>query len=124
MTATMSEFLNTSDVERRSELRTFLIEMRSRLKPCDVGLPMLDRRRVPGLRREEVAELVGVSEDWYRWFESGRDITVSPKFLARVADALRLHPTDEVALYRLALPDLYRADRKACVLHCTTQAVA
>ena len=121
MTATVSEFPTTDDdVQRRSELRSFLIEMRARLKPLDVGLPMFERRRVPGLRRQEVAELVGVSEDWYRWFESGRSITVSPKFLARVAGALRLHPADEVALYRLALPELYRADRVACTLHCVT----
>jgi len=98
--------------------------MRGRLKPCDAGLPMLERRRVPGLRRQEVAELVGVSEDWYRWFESGREITVSSRFLARVADALQLAPTDEVALYRLALPELYFADRRARVLHYTAEAVA
>ena len=72
-----------------------------------------------GLRRQEVAELVGVSEDWYRWFESGRPISVSPKFLARVAEALQMTPFDQVALYRLAFPELYRADRAAHILHCS-----
>ncbi|MBV8424748.1 MAG: helix-turn-helix domain-containing protein [Candidatus Eremiobacteraeota bacterium] len=112
------------ELQRRSELRSFLIEMRARLKPHDVGLPTLHRRRVPGLRRQEVAELVGVSEDWYRWFESGRNITVSPKFLAGVADALQLGPAEEVALYRLGLPELYRADRVACTLHCLAHQAA
>ena len=112
------------DLQRRSELRSFLIDMRSRLKPSDVGLPMLERRRVPGLRRQEVAELVGVSDDWYRWFESGRNITVSSKFLARVAGALRLGPADEVALYRLALPELYRAERLARAPHDAVETAA
>jgi len=121
MIATIGQFIGSGDdLERRLELRSFLTEMRARLKPCDVGLPMLHRRRVPGLRRQEVAELVGVSEDWYRWFESGRNITVSPKFLASVASALQLSPADQVALYRLALPQLYRADRAAGMLHSRT----
>ena len=108
-----------TDCERREELRSFLTKMRSNLRPEDVGLPNSVHRRVPGLRRQEVAELVGVSEDWYRWFESGRPISVSPKFLARVAQALQMTPFDRVALYRLALPELYRADRAAHVLHCS-----
>ncbi len=57
------------DMERRSELRAFLVRSRSRLHPGDVGLPDTKRRRVPGLRRGEVAELIGVTVDWYRWFE-------------------------------------------------------
>ncbi|MBV8424742.1 MAG: helix-turn-helix domain-containing protein [Candidatus Eremiobacteraeota bacterium] len=101
--------LEELDRKRRAELRSFLTHVRSRLHPEEVGLPEVGRRRVPGLRRPEVAELVGVSEDWYRWFESGRPISVSSKFLSRLADALRLTPFEEVALYRLALPDLYRA---------------
>lgn len=125
MSATLMDFpCLDEDVERRSRLRSFLVEKRARLKPSDVGLPMLERRRVPGLRRAEVAELVGVSEDWYRWFESGRNITVSPKFVARVAGALRLLPSDAVALYRLAIPELYRADRIARMLGRATEAVA
>ena len=114
----MYTVLADTDCERREELRSFLTRMRSNLRPEDVGLPNNAHRRVPGLRRQEVAELVGVSEDWYRWFESGRDITVSPKFLASVASALQLSPADQVALYRLALPQLYRADRAARTLHC------
>lgn len=114
----MYAVVEDADCERRVELRSFLTKIRSNIRPEDVGLPARSHRRVPGLRRQEVAELVGVSEDWYRWFETGRPISVSPKFLARVAHALRLSPNDEVALYRLALPELYRADRAAGVLHC------
>ena len=106
-----------TDVTRREELRSFLMEMRSRLRPHDVGLPAVSQRRVPGLRREEVAELIGTSEDWYRWFESGRPISVSSRFLARLADVLRLNVYDQVMLYRLAFPDLYRADTAARALH-------
>ena len=76
-------------------------------------MPHLARRRVPGLRREEVAELMGVSDDWYRWFESGRSITVSPKFLARLSEVLDLNAEDQVTLYQLALSELYRAGATA-----------
>ncbi|MBV8149300.1 MAG: helix-turn-helix domain-containing protein [Candidatus Eremiobacteraeota bacterium] len=98
-----------SDLERRSQLRSFLMYLRSRLSPADVGLPEAAHRRVPGLRRQEVAELMDVSEDWYRWFESGRPISVSSKFLARLGQVLKLDAADRVMLYRLSLPDLYRA---------------
>lgn len=102
-----------TDDARRSELRSFLIYQRSKLAPEAVGLPHLHRRRVPGLRRQEVAELMGVSEDWYRWFESGRHISVSTKFLSSLADVLKLNPQDTVMLYRLALPELYSAGTTA-----------
>lgn len=95
--------------ERRAKLRNLLVHCRSRLQPNDVGLPESGRRRVVGLRREEVAELAGVSSDWYRWFESGsRCIHVSVQFVARLADALRMTPAERRALFRLALPELYQ----------------
>jgi transcriptional regulator with XRE-family HTH domain len=96
---------------RRLELRDFLAAARARLAPSDVGLPATGRRRVPGLRREEVAELAGVTPVWYRWLESGREIRVSEQFLERLSAALRLSPRDEVTLYHLALPGLYRAEQ-------------
>lgn len=80
------------------------------MTPADVGLPYTLRRRVPGLRREEVAELLGISADWYRWFESGRPIRVSTPFLARLARVLHLGPYEERRLYHLSLPELYQAD--------------
>jgi transcriptional regulator with XRE-family HTH domain len=99
------------DLVRRLELRDFLVAARSRLAPEHVGLPATERRRVPGLRREEVAELAGVTPVWYRWFESGRDIRVSEQFLRRLSAALRFDAREEVTLYRLALPGLYCAER-------------
>ena len=97
------------DAERRGKLRTFLLDCRSRLQPRDVGLPATARRRVSGLRREEVAELVGVSSDWYRWFESGRPIRVSVPFLTSLSDSLRLNPIERISLFYLALPEIYDA---------------
>ena len=99
----------THDADRRAKLRAFLLDCRSRLKPGDVGLPITGRRRVNGLRREEVAELIGVSSDWYRWFESGRPIRVSVPFLTSLCDALRLSPIERISLFYLALPEIYNA---------------
>ena len=95
------------DVERRRELRAFLLTSRSRLNPSDVGLPETNRRRVPGLRRGEVAELAGVTVDWYRWFESGRSVRVSPRFVSRLIGALRLSESDAMTIYQLAIPEIY-----------------
>ena len=100
----------SSDAERRGNLRAFLSACRSRLQPKDVDLPRHGHRRVPGLRREEVAELVGVSSDWYRWFESGRSIRVSPQFVARLGRVLHLDAFELRTLYQLSLPELYDID--------------
>ncbi len=99
-----------ADEQRRGNLRAFLTERRARLQPSDVGLPATSRRRVPGLRREEVAELAGVSSDWYRGFESGRQVRVSPQFVARLSRVLKLGDFEQRILYRLALPELYETD--------------
>jgi transcriptional regulator with XRE-family HTH domain len=91
----------------RDDLRSLLIECRARLLPGDVGLPASNRRRVMGLRREEVAELVGVSAKWYAAFEAGTsDRRFSAEFVHRVADALKLDERDRVRLFRLALPEV------------------
>src|ERR1700723_924440 len=95
---------------RRAELRVFLTAARARLRPQDVGLPITGHRRVPGLRREEVAELVGVTSNWYAAFENGSsDRNFSPAFVQRVAEALRLDETERVQLLRLALPEVAAA---------------
>jgi transcriptional regulator with XRE-family HTH domain len=101
--------LTGSDDDRRAKLKHFLMNCRSRLTPRDIGLPATTRRRVAGLRREEIAELVGVSSDWYRWFESGRPIRVSVEFVSRVADALHLDRAERAILFRLALPEVAAA---------------
>jgi hypothetical protein len=100
------------DAERRRELRTFLIRTRSRREPSDVGLPRTKRRRVPGLRRSEVAELIGVTTDWYPCFECGRPVRVSLHFVSRLIAALRLSGYEALALYRLAIPEMYLAARR------------
>src|SRR5690349_3026980 len=78
----------------RTELGAFLRAQRARLRPVDVGLvPRAgERRRTPGLRREEVAELSGVSSTWYTWLEQGRPIVASAQVIDALARALRLDP--------------------------------
>src|SRR5579872_7079227 len=93
--------------KRQEKLRVLLLQCRSRLQPLDVDLPQNGHRRVAGLRREDVAELAGVSTDWYRSFESGRAARVSVPFLARLAAALRLTPIEKRTLFDLAIPELY-----------------
>jgi hypothetical protein len=98
------------DVFRRRQLREFLMDCRSQLDAVELGLPQTARRRVAGLRRGEVAELVGVSVDWYRSFESGRAVRVSPQFVDRLSKALRLSAAEQFALFRLALPEIYHLE--------------
>jgi hypothetical protein len=97
-----------ADVERRRELRSFLMQYRSRLVPDELGLPRTGRRRVQGLRRGEVAELIGVTVDWYRTFESGRPVRVSPQFVSRLSRALRIPQDQQFMLFRLSLPEIYQ----------------
>ncbi|MDI2131270.1 helix-turn-helix transcriptional regulator [Yinghuangia seranimata] len=87
---------------RRSELASFLRSRRERIDPRDVGLPPGIRRRTPGLRREEVAQLAGIGVAWYTWLEQARPINVSVQVLASVARTLRLDATETEHLYRLA----------------------
>ena len=75
--------------DRRAELARFLRDRRARLRPEDVGLPTTSRRRVPGLRREEVAALSGVGVTWYTMLESGAEMNVSLATLTSIGSALR-----------------------------------
>src|SRR5258708_24004105 len=79
---------------RREELADFLRMRRAALQPEDVGLPNGGRRRTPGLRREEVAQLAGVGTTWYTWLEQGRDVRASLDVLEALARALRLTPAE------------------------------
>jgi transcriptional regulator with XRE-family HTH domain len=84
-------------------LGEFLRACRSRLRPADVGLPQpTSRRRVTGLRREELAQLAGVSADYYTRLEQGRNRTASPAVLDALAKALRLDDTGRAHLFDLA----------------------
>ncbi|MFI9408696.1 helix-turn-helix transcriptional regulator [Nocardia gamkensis] len=87
---------------RRAELGAFLKSRRARISPQDVGLPPGPRRRTPGLRREEVAQLAGIGITWYTWLEQGRSINVSVQVLNAVARTLSLDAAEKAHLYRLA----------------------
>jgi transcriptional regulator with XRE-family HTH domain len=87
---------------RRAELAAFLRSRRERISPEQAGLPPGYRRRTPGLRREEVAQLAGVGVNWYTWLEQGRPINASSQVLAAVAQTLKLDQAELAHLFRLA----------------------
>ncbi|WP_410576114.1 helix-turn-helix transcriptional regulator [Amycolatopsis sp. lyj-108] len=87
---------------RRHELAAFLRSRRERITPDQVGLPISGRRRTPGLRREEVAQLAGVGVTWYTWLEQGRDINASDQVLDAISRTLRLDPHEHKHLFTLA----------------------
>ncbi|KND29459.1 XRE family transcriptional regulator [Streptomyces acidiscabies] len=87
---------------RRPELASFLRTRRARLTPADVGMAPGLRRRTPGLRREEVAQLSGVGVTWYTWLEQGRPINASAQVLDAIARTLRLDQPEREHLYHLA----------------------
>ncbi|MEV6774431.1 helix-turn-helix transcriptional regulator [Nocardia sp. NPDC051030] len=87
-----------------SDLGEFLRSRRSRIQPGEAGLREYGRRRVPGLRREEVAQLAGVSVDYYIRLEQGRGRNASDAVLDAVARALRLTDSERSHLYALARP--------------------
>ncbi|MPY51308.1 helix-turn-helix domain-containing protein [Streptomyces acidicola] len=90
-------------LDRRAELSEFLRTRRARLKPEDVGLPDFGRhRRVPGLRREELAQLAGVSVAYYTRLEQGNGRNVSAEVLDAIARALRLSDAEHAHLTHLA----------------------
>ena len=86
---------------RRRELADFLRTRRAAIQPAEVGLPNGGRRRTPGLRREEVAQLAGVGSTWYTWLEQGRDVRASKSVLDALAEALRLTRAERTHLFRL-----------------------
>jgi transcriptional regulator with XRE-family HTH domain len=97
-------------------LAQFLRSRRAQITPADVGMPPGPRRRTPGLRREEVAQLAGVGITWYTWLEQGRPINASPQVLNAVARTLRMDDAESDHLYRLAdvpIPSTRSPDRSA-----------
>jgi transcriptional regulator with XRE-family HTH domain len=88
--------------DRRRELGAFLRSRRARLRPAEAGLPDWGVRRVPGLRREEVAQLANVGLTWYTWLEQGRQARPSASVLTAIADALRLDAHEREHLFALA----------------------
>ncbi|MDX3383230.1 helix-turn-helix transcriptional regulator [Streptomyces niveiscabiei] len=103
----------TSGLDRRAELREFLRSRRARLRPEDVGVLSHGRRRVPGLRREELAQLAGVSYAYYARLEQGHGETMSDEVLDSVARALRLNPEEREHLIRMAQPGRHASTKAA-----------
>jgi transcriptional regulator with XRE-family HTH domain len=102
----MATMTTANGHHRRAELAAFLRARRERITPEQAGLPPGSRRRTPGLRREEVAQLSGVGVTWYTWLEQGRQINASPQVLSAVARTLLLDQAEREHLFRLAdLPD-------------------
>src|SRR5438874_9037370 len=89
------------DLMDRVELAEFLRDRRARLRPAQVGLVPGGRRQTPGLRREEVALLAGISVDYYVRLEQGRGPRPSPQVLAALGLALRLTGDERSYLLRL-----------------------
>ena len=87
---------------RRQALGEFVRSARSRITPQMAGLPEGMRRRTPGLRREEVAQLCGISVTWYTWIEQGREVSVSPSVWSRIAGVLQLARAERAYLFDLA----------------------
>src|SRR5262245_43436701 len=107
------------DELRRRELGTFLRSRRERIRPEDVGLRSRRRRRTPGLRREEVAQLAGVGVTWYTWLEQGRDIRPSAQVLDAIARTLQFDAHEHSHLFTLAgVPATTVVDE--CVSLCRT----
>ena len=87
---------------RHQELADFLKSRRTRVLPSQVGLPEGTRRRTPGLRREEVAQLAGIGLTWYTWLEQGRPIQISATVVESLSRVLLLDEHERQHLYLLA----------------------
>ncbi len=93
---------NPRELAREAVLGRFLRAHRERLAPAEVGLAPGRRRRTPGLRREELAQLAGLSATWVTWLEQGRPVALSARALASLAGALRLSRAERAYLFELA----------------------
>jgi transcriptional regulator with XRE-family HTH domain len=92
------------EISSRMSLGEFLLSRRERLTPEDVGLVSYGRRRTPGLRREEVAQLAHIGTSWYTSLEQGRSVNPSEDVLNNIAKALRLTEDERHHLHLLARP--------------------
>lgn len=91
-----------SEAVARRALGRFLRARRDALSPAMVGLDPGHRRRAPGLRREEVAQMCAISPTWYTWLEQGREISLSASALDRIATGLQLSATERSYVFELA----------------------
>ncbi len=118
-----------SATDSRSLLGAFIRAHRERLPP---PASSANRRRTPGLRREELADAAGVGVTWVTWLEQGRDVAASAAALARLAQALQLSMPERASLFELAgrrdpaaraqAPDTVAAQLLALPMHCTVPA--
>ena len=111
-------------MDTRTEIREFLASRRARLKAADVGLPDYGPRRVPGLRREEVAVLAGVSVPYYTRLERGELAGASESVLDAVARALRLDDAERAHLFDSPAPHPFaprRAGGRSAALRAAVQ---
>ena len=92
----------TTPEQQRQHLGDFIRLHRQRLQPQAAGLAASARRRTPGLRREELAQLCAVSTTWITWLEQGRDVAASAAVLARLAQALQLSAAERAYVFDLA----------------------
>src|SRR6516225_6888916 len=103
----------TDRIEPDNLLGTYLKDRRAKLDPAALGFPP-ERRRTPGLRREEVAQRANISATWYTWLEQGRGGSPSTEVLDRIARALLLTNVEREHLFLIALghpPEVrYRAE--------------
>nr|BFE59434.1 helix-turn-helix transcriptional regulator [Dactylosporangium thailandense] len=103
---------HTRDVRDPGPLGAFLASRRAQVQPADVGLPTYgERRRVPGLRREEVAQLAGVGFSYYSRLEQGQSLNASPEVLDAIARALRFTDVERRHLHTLGRPPRREAPR-------------
>lgn len=91
-----------NEKHRYNELADFLKTRRAKILPSQVGLSTGMRRRTPGLRREEVAQLAGIGLTWYTWLEQGRAIRVSTQVIESLSKVLLLDKQERIHLYLLA----------------------
>jgi transcriptional regulator with XRE-family HTH domain len=113
-------------MDNKAEVREFLISRRAKLSPAEVGLPDVGQRRVPGLRRSEVATLAGVSIEYYSKLERGSIAGASASVLEAIAQALRLDDTERAHLFDLArvadgIPTSGRQRRRAITQAATSR---
>ncbi|TXH38699.1 MAG: XRE family transcriptional regulator [Rhodospirillaceae bacterium] len=119
--------MKTPPSSQRHALAAFLRAQRARLSPASFGLPTGSRRRTPGLTREEAAQLGGMSATWYTWIEQGRDVSMSPAALARLARAFRLTRAERAYLFDLADkrdPDIHQAGEDGDLPEAAAAAIA
>ncbi|KEY58564.1 helix-turn-helix transcriptional regulator [Serratia sp. DD3] len=94
--------MESDDLSGPKALGAFLRACRERVTPEMLGLPTAPRRRTSGLRREELAQISGISTTWYTWIEQGREVAIAPGTLARIAKALQLDHAERHYLFTLA----------------------